>query len=205
MSGFPGKWKLRRSGAGSPTRTQLHTESTGFPGTLCGIDKRFDLAAVNPDRDRWDAAGDPARATDVSPLLPQGAWDLRSTTNGQVLRHHDGPAALAPQWRGYGACRPDRACGDAGAGAFPILSLRVDGGQVTAAKYHTIGCGPPIACGSMLSELVLGRSIAECRELTAEDLIEALDGVPPDELHCPALAIGALRDALSHWEQRGDF
>ena len=34
--------------------------------------------------------------------------------------------------------------------------------------------------------------------MTAEDLIEALDGVPPDKLHCPALAIGALRDALSH-------
>jgi NifU-like N terminal domain len=43
------------------------------------------------------------------------------------------------------------------------------------AKYHTVGCGPTIACGSMLSELVLGRSIAECRELTAEHLIETLD------------------------------
>ena len=56
-----------------------------------------------------------------------------------------------------------------------------------------------------MSELVLGRSIAECRELTAEELIEALDGVPPDKLHCPALAIGALRNALSHWEPREDF
>ena len=57
----------------------------------------------------------------------------------------------------------------------------------------------------MLSELVLGRSISECRELTPEDLIEALDGVPPDKLHCPALAIGALRDALSHWGREKGF
>jgi hypothetical protein len=35
--------------------------------------------------------------------------------------------------------------------------------------------------------------------LTAEELVAALDGVPPDKLHCPALAIAALRDALSHW------
>jgi nitrogen fixation NifU-like protein len=49
-----------------------------------------------------------------------------------------------------------------------------------------------------------GASIEECRELTAEDLIEALDGVPPDKLHCPALAIGALRDALTHWDRGGD-
>ena len=90
--------------------------------------------------------------------------------------------------------------GTTGRGAFLILFLRVEEGRVAAAKYHTAGCGPTIACGSMLSELVLGRSIAECRELTAEDLIEALDGVPPDKLHCPALAIGALRDAPGRCE-----
>ena len=79
--------------------------------------------------------------------------------------------------------------------------MSFEGDRIAAAKYHTVGRGPTIACGSMLSELVLGRSIAECRELTADDLIDALDGVPPDKLHCPALAIGALRDALSRWEQ----
>jgi nitrogen fixation protein NifU and related proteins len=51
----------------------------------------------------------------------------------------------------------------------------------------------------MLTEMIAGRSVAECRELTVENLIEALDGMPPDKLHCPALAIGALRDALAKW------
>ncbi len=63
----------------------------------------------------------------------------------------------------------------------------------------TVGCGPTIASGSMLTEMIRGKSIAECRELTAENLIKALDGMPPDKLHCPALAIGALKDALAHW------
>jgi hypothetical protein len=35
--------------------------------------------------------------------------------------------------------------------------------------------------------MIIGRTIDECRELTAEELIEALDGVPPDKLHGPAL------------------
>ncbi len=94
--------------------------------------------------------------------------------------------------------------GTPGRGAFLILFLRVEGGRIAAAKYHTVGCGPTIACGSMLSELVVGRSIEDCRELTAEDLVEALDGVPPDKLHCPAMAIAALRDALSHLEPGED-
>jgi NifU-like protein involved in Fe-S cluster formation len=94
--------------------------------------------------------------------------------------------------------------GTPGRGAFMIMFLRVEKSRIVAAKYHTVGCGPTIACGSMLSELVLGRSIAECRELTAEDLIEALDGEPPEKLHCPALVIGTLRVALTHWERERD-
>ena len=65
--------------------------------------------------------------------------------------------------------------------------------------------GPGALCGSMLSELVVGRSVGACRELTADHLIEALDGVPPDKLHCPALAIAALRYALRDWETREDI
>ena len=109
-----------------------------------------------------------------------------SPRNGGVMEH--------PDLTGH--------AGTPGRGAFLILFLRVEEGRIAAAKYHTVGCGPTIACGSMLSELVVGRSIAECRELTTEDLIEALDGVPPDKLHCPAMAIAALRDALSRWEPR---
>lgn len=80
-----------------------------------------------------------------------------------------------------------------------ILYLKIEDERITAAKYHTVGCGPTIAPGSMLTEIITGKSIAECRELTVENLIEALDGVPPDKIHCPALAIGALQDALSKW------
>jgi nitrogen fixation NifU-like protein len=94
--------------------------------------------------------------------------------------------------------------GSPGRGAFMMLFLGIREERIAAAKYHTVGCGPTIASGSMLTELIVGRTIAECRELTAEHLIEALDGVPPDKLHCPALAIGALHDALSKWPTEGE-
>ncbi len=51
----------------------------------------------------------------------------------------------------------------------------------------------------MLTEMITGKLTAECSELTVDNLIEALDGVQPDKLHCPALVIGALKDALPHW------
>jgi nitrogen fixation protein NifU and related proteins len=89
-------------------------------------------------------------------------------------------------------CRP--------VGEFLVLFLRVEDSRVASASYHTVGCGPTIACGSTLSELVVGQLIGNCHELTAEDLIEALDGVPPDHSCCPTMAIAAMRDAFSHWE-----
>ena len=92
--------------------------------------------------------------------------------------------------------------GTPGRGAFLILFLKLQGDRIAAAKYQTYGCGPTIAAGSMLTELIVSRTLDECRKLTADDLIAALDGVPPDKLHCPALAIGALRDALRKTEEQ---
>jgi nitrogen fixation NifU-like protein len=113
------------------------------------------------------------------------------TLSEHVMAPRNGGAMESPDLTGHS--------GAPGRGAFLILYLKVSDGRVAAAKYHTIGCGPTIASGSMLTEMIVGRSIAECRGLTVENLVEALDGVPPDKLHCPALAIGALRDALSKW------
>ncbi len=91
--------------------------------------------------------------------------------------------------------------GSPGRGAFMILYLKLDDERIAVAKYHTVGCGPTIASGSMLTEMIAGKSLAECRGLSVENLIQALDGVPPDKLHCPALAIGALKDALAKWTE----
>ena len=77
------------------------------------------------------------------------------------------------------------------------LLLRLQGETLADARFQTYGCGATIACGSALAELIKRRSIADCLALTAEDLIEALDGIPADKLHSPALAIGALRNALN--------
>ena len=113
------------------------------------------------------------------------------TLTEHVMSPKNGGAIENPDLTGH--------AGAPGRWAFMILYLRIADERITAAKYHTIGCGPTIASGSMLTQMIRGKSIAECRELTVANLIEALDGVPPDKLHCPALAIGALRDALAKW------
>jgi nitrogen fixation protein NifU and related proteins len=83
-----------------------------------------------------------------------------------------------------------------GQGPFFILYLRVRAGRIEAAKFQTYGCGSTIASGSMLTEMIAGRTVEDCRAITTERLVEALDGVPPDKLHSPTMAVAALHDAL---------
>ena len=117
------------------------------------------------------------------------------TLTEHVMSPRNGGAIESPDLTGH--------AGAPGRGAFMILYLKLEGERIRAARYHTVGCGPTIASGSMLTEMITGKSIAESRELTVENLIDALDGVPPDKLHCPALAVGALQDALSKWKLDG--
>jgi nitrogen fixation NifU-like protein len=89
--------------------------------------------------------------------------------------------------------------GTPGNGPFLVLCVRVNDGVIKEAKYQTYGCGATIACGSMLTQMIVGRSIDECLKLTQDQLIKALDGIPPDKLHSPALAMGALQAALKRY------
>jgi NifU-like protein involved in Fe-S cluster formation len=83
-----------------------------------------------------------------------------------------------------------------GQGPFMIVYLRLDHERVVEARFQTHGCGPTIAAGSLLTEMIRNRPVQECLALTAEQLTDALGGVPPDKRHSPALAIAALRAAL---------
>ncbi len=94
---------------------------------------------------------------------------------------------------------PDRVgiAGTPGRGPYVALYLRVAGGVISEARFQTHGCGVSIACGSMLTEMITDRAASECLDLTPEDLSTALDGVPGTKLHCPVLAVAALKNALS--------
>jgi len=81
-------------------------------------------------------------------------------------------------------------------GPFLVLDLQIRDDNITDAHFQTYGYGPAIACGSMLTVLIIGRSIAEARSLTAEHLIQALDGLPDEKRHCADLAINALQAAF---------
>ncbi len=83
------------------------------------------------------------------------------------------------------------------------LSLRVRNGRIEAAGFLAYGCPPTIVCGSVLTELIVGMTVAEAMLLTRRDLLEAVGGLPSRKQHAAALAIEALRSALDYKSSGG--
>jgi nitrogen fixation protein NifU and related proteins len=79
------------------------------------------------------------------------------------------------------------ACGD-----VLKLTLRVADGRLQEIRFLAQGCVPAMACASLLTDLVQGRTVAEARQLRREDLVRALGGLPPASTHASHLAIDTL-------------
>jgi len=79
------------------------------------------------------------------------------------------------------------------------IYLRLDGETIQGAAFMTDGCGPSVACGSVLTTVVQGMCMEEAGRLRPEDLIAALDGLPEESVHCAELAVSTLREAIANW------
>jgi nitrogen fixation NifU-like protein len=80
------------------------------------------------------------------------------------------------------------ACGD-----LMRLSARMEEGRITAIGYQVRGCTASIGCGSALTELAKGRTLAAMEALTAQEVEEAVGGLIPESRHAAALCRDAAR------------
>jgi nitrogen fixation protein NifU and related proteins len=77
------------------------------------------------------------------------------------------------------------------------LSLIVHDDRIEAARYLAYGCPPTLVCGSVLTEMIVGKTISEAQSLTRADLLDAIGGLPSRKHHAAALAIETLNAAVS--------
>ena len=77
------------------------------------------------------------------------------------------------------------------------LSLVVHNERIEIARYLAYGCPPTLVCGSVLTELITGKTTSEAKQLTRADLLKAIGGLPSRKHHAAALAIEALNAALN--------
>ena len=140
------------------------------------------------DLDRWVAA------------LQQALYEQEQATfSATVLAEarHPQNMSLMDVFDGYGLVIGP--CGDT-----MEFFVQLDGERVARATFMTDGCGPTVACGSMLSRMAEGKRLVEAVAIEAADLIIALDGLPPEHIHCATLAVNTLGQALAGCRPDGD-
>ena len=87
-------------------------------------------------------------------------------------------------------------CGD-----IMKLYIKVENDRIVDAKFKTFGCGAAIATSSMITELVKGKTMREAEEISRKTVADALDGLPPNKMHCSNLAADALQKAIEDYKK----
>jgi len=84
------------------------------------------------------------------------------------------------------------------------ITLRIEKGMVKDACFWTDGCGATIACGSMLTKTIKGKTIEEVINITSDQLTNILGGLPKEHLHCSKLAVDTLQKAIAQYHTKKD-
>jgi nitrogen fixation NifU-like protein len=82
--------------------------------------------------------------------------------------------------------------------------VRLNGEWIEQVSFMTDGCGPTVACGSVVTRMAQGKSLEEAAALEAAEVILALDGLPAEHVHCATLAVNTLREALANCSSEAD-
>lgn len=100
---------------------------------------------------------------------------------------------------GYAECR-------SGCGENMKIWLGIKNDTVEKVGFWTDGCAATFACGSMCTDLLKRKRVAEAMAIAARDIAASLGDLPDGNFHCAELAAQtaqmALRDYLAIKQQQ---
>jgi len=110
----------------------------------------------------------------------------------ETLKHFTNP-------KNYGKLENPDGVGKVGnivCGDVMWLYIKVKKDKITDIKFETFGCVAAIATSSQVTELAKGKTLAEALNISKDNIVDSLGGLPPVKLHCSVLAVDALEEAV---------
>ena len=92
--------------------------------------------------------------------------------------------------------------GNATCGDIMRITLRIVDDKIVDAKFQTFGCAAAIATSSTATQMVIGMTVDEALKLTNARVVEELEGLPPQKIHCSVLAEEAIKKAIEDYRAK---
>jgi len=72
------------------------------------------------------------------------------------------------------------------------LTLKLDGRRISDISFRAKGCVPAMACASAITELTRNKTVEEARQISREELVRKVGGLPQASAHASYLAMDTL-------------
>jgi nitrogen fixation NifU-like protein len=92
--------------------------------------------------------------------------------------------------------------GNASCGDIMKVYLKIENDVIVDAKFKTFGCAAAIASSSTATEMIKGLTIEEALAIKNADVVEKLEGLPPQKIHCSVLAEEAIAAAIEDYRSK---
>ena len=102
----------------------------------------------------------------------------------KIIEHSDG------HWKRTGEC-----------GDTVGMYLSIRKGRIQSVSFETDGCLNTNACANTVAELAEGKEVEAAWEITPDDVVNYLETLPLENMHCAELAVGALYLALRNYQE----
>ena len=89
--------------------------------------------------------------------------------------------------------------GDPGCGDALNIYIKVKDNVIEDISFLVFGCSASIATSSMTTVLAKEKTLGEAMNITEQDVIDALEGLPENKKHCSNLGVSALKNAIENY------
>ncbi len=96
----------------------------------------------------------------------------------------------------------DGTVGNATCGDIMRITLKIENDIIVDAKFQTFGCTAAIATSSTATDMIIGKTVDQALEVTNAKVVEELQGLPPQKMHCSVLAEEAIQEAIKDYKAK---
>ena len=122
--------------------------------------------------------------------------DIEKTYSKKVIEHWKNPKnwGIMNDADGYG--KTTGPCGDT-----IEFSIKIKDKVIIKCTFDTDGCGTTIACASIMTEMLTGKTISYAKTITQTSVLNTCGGLPEDSKHCALLAANSLQATIRNYEE----